>query len=240
MSKHAETDATYTPNLQEFSYAISHDLGAAIRGISQLTGMLEQDVSEKINDKERYWMQLIKSSADNAQSMIDAMTVYTRLESSYEKARELNLEHLVETILAKCISGCTTEMPLVIPKVSLNLQMIKVSAIKSHWVLLLSELINNALQSYQENVALEIKLSLQVLANQNRAKLVVEDNGAGVCESKLSGLTKPFSSSRKKEGSQHLGMGLSYCARIAQLNQASLHFGESGLGGFKVEYEFSI
>lgn len=239
MSEQAKPDEMYTPKLQEFSYAISHDLGAAIRGISQLTGLLEHDISEKVSDKERYWMQLIKSSADKAQSMIDAMTLYTRLESSREASAELELNLLIETMLSKCLDENAELLNSNSPAVSLNLHEIKLQAMPSHWKLLLSSLINNALQFQQPNTAVEVSISLQMIASE-KAMLVIEDNGIGVCADKLSGLTKPFSTTRNHQGSSSLGMGLSYCARIAQLNQARLYFGESELGGFKVEYEFSI
>lgn len=239
MSEQAKPDEMYTPKLQEFSYAISHDLGAAIRGISQLTGLLEQDISEKVSDKERYWMQLIKGSADKAQSMIDAMTLYTRLESSREASVELELNLLIETMLSKCLDENAGLLNGNSPDVNLNLQAVKLHATPNHWKLLLTSLINNALQFQQPDTAGEISISLQVITSQ-KAVLVIEDNGIGVSESKLSGLTKPFSTTRNYQDSPNLGMGLSYCARIAQLNQARLYFGESELGGFKVEYEFSI
>ncbi|KJZ15178.1 hypothetical protein TW85_06160 [Marinomonas sp. S3726] len=239
MSEQAKTDEMYTPKLQEFSYAISHDLGAAIRGISQLTGLLEQDISEKVSDKERYWMQLIKGSADKAQAMIDAMTLYTRLESTREASVEINLHLLIETMLAKCLDENAELLNTNSPDVSLNLQEVNLLAITSHWKLLLTSLINNALQFQQSDQTGKVVISLNRLTEQ-RAKLVIEDNGIGVSESKLAGLTKPFSTTRNHQDSPNLGMGLSYCARIAQLNQAGLYFGESELGGFKVEYEFSI
>lgn len=239
MSEQAKTDETYTPKLQEFSYAISHDLGAAIRGISQLTGLLEQDINEKLNDKERYWMQLIKGSADKAQAMIDAMTLYTRLESSREASVEINLNLLIETMLAKCLDENAEILNANSPDISLDLQTINLLAITSHWKLLLSSLINNALQFQRPEKVGKVLISLKRLTEQ-RAILIIEDSGIGVCESKLADLTKPFNTTRNQQDSPNLGMGLSYCARIAQLNQARLFFGESELGGFKVEYEFSI
>lgn len=254
MSDNAKTDTSYNPKLQEFSYAVSHDLGAAIRGISQLTGLLEHDISEKINDKERYWMQLIKASADKAQSMIEAITLYTRLETRKEEDSRFDLVHLIETIFERCLienvkknqrsdesqKSDVTRSPLLTPNHEFALQPVSMCSNKKHWALLLSSLINNAIQFQRADVKPDIRINLHVLSDNKSAKLIIEDNGVGVCESKLAGLSKPFSTSRTQDEPQYLGMGLSYCARIAELNQAKLHFGESRLGGFKVEYEFSI
>lgn len=252
MSDNAKTDTSYNPKLQEFSYAVSHDLGAAIRGISQLTGLLEQDISEKINDKERYWMHLIKASADKAQSMIEAITLYTRLDSQREEDSRFDLNHLIETVFDRCLvdnvknnqnesqKSELTNVSLRTPTVEFNLQPLSMCSNKKHWTLLLSSLINNAIQFQRADVEPDIRIALQISSDNTSAKLIVEDNGVGVCESKIAGLSKPFSTSRTQGEPQYLGMGLSYCARIAELNQARLYFGESRFGGFKVEYEFSI
>jgi len=244
MSEHANTDDKQNHKLQEFSYAISHDLGAAIRGVSQLTNLLEQDINGKINEKERYWMQLIKASADKAQAMIEAMTVYTRLVSSNKQDSAFSLDTLIESKLTKCLAENKTNTALVTPNIDLNLEPLEIEANRKHWILFLTALIDNAIQFQHPDLSAanhpEVVIHLERLTRQKCAKLTIEDNGVGVCESRFPGLSKPFSSSRDQDTPQHLGMGLSYCARIAELNQADLRFGQSRLGGFKVEYEFSI
>lgn len=248
MSEQAKTDLDENQKLQEFSYAVSHDLGAAIRGISQLTGLLEHDISEKINDKERYWMQLIKASADKAQSMIEAMTLYTRLATTSESDSVLALDNLIDNALTHCFHEAhkksladNLEQPLFIePEVDFELASIEIMAKKSHWTLLLCSLINNALEFQKVDLSPKISIRLSLLDDNKRANLTIEDNGLGVKDEKISDICKPFSSSRDRDELHHLGMGLSYCARIADLNQASLRFGKSRLGGFKVEYEFLV
>ena len=244
MSEHANTDDKQNHKLQEFSYAISHDLGAAIRGVSQLTSLLEQDINDKINDKERYWMQLIKASADKAQAMIEAMTLYTRLASSNQQDSSFSLDALIESKLAKCLAENKTNTALVTPNIGLNLEHLEIEANRKHWILFLCSLINNAIQFQHTDLSAgkhpEIVISLERLTPLKCAKLTIEDNGVGVSDARFSGLSKPFSSTQNQDMPQHLGMGLSYCARIAELNQADLRFGQSRLGGFKVEYEFSI
>jgi signal transduction histidine kinase len=225
--------------LKELSYAVSHDLGGAIRGVDQLTSLLEKDISHKLNEKERYWMQLIRSSAERAQGMIDGLTLYTRLSTQKTPARVLDVTDLVRTTVNSCLqkhresSQNTNE-----PELQISLVELEVLGVAEHWLMLIQELINNALDFMPCDSHYQISVALTV--NDNEAILVVEDSGEGVEQEQFSHITKPFSSSSDQGDLQHFGMGLSYCARIAQLNGATLQFSRSLLGGLKVSYQFPL
>lgn len=225
--------------LQEFSRAISHDLGSAIRGVDQLTALLEQDISHKLDDKERYWMQLIRESAERAQGMIEALTVYTRLSSRASKPCTINLTDLITTsVEASVVKYSESDPQANKPKITLELEELTLMGVAEHWVLLIRELIANALEFRPENDTHEIDIKL--VRDGGQGCFVIEDNGIGVQSEKIAQMTTPFVSSREREDMQHFGMGLSYCARIAQLNGASLQFANSQSGGLRVSYLFAL
>ncbi len=225
--------------LKELSYAVSHDLGSAIRGVDQLTSLLEKDISHKLDEKERYWMQLIRSSAERAQGMIDGLTLYTRLSTQKSPATVLDLTDLVRNTVNGCLQKYRESAEnKTEPELQISLAELEVLGVAEHWLMLIKELVNNALDFMPCDAHYQISVALT--ANDDEACLVVEDNGQGVEQERFSHIIKPFSSSRDQGDLQHFGMGLSYCARIAQLNGATLQFSRSALGGLKVSYQFPL
>ncbi|MEH6445238.1 MAG: HAMP domain-containing sensor histidine kinase [Oceanospirillaceae bacterium] len=229
--------------LQEFSRAVSHDLGSAIRGVDQLTAMLEQDLSARLSDKERYWMSLIRSSAERAQGMIDALTVYTRLSTQPPKPCTLNLAELVRNTVESCLIQHQASLDDIFkPNIQMDLQQIQVVSIVEHWSLMIRELIKNALEFQPDTDSQSHKIHIQLYTNDDTGEgvLIIEDNGVGVTKEKIEQIATPFVTTRSPQDLDHFGMGLSYCARIAQINDALLQFTHSDLGGLKVKYQFSL
>ncbi len=225
--------------LQELSYAVSHDLGSAIRGVDQLTNLLEQDISHKLNEKERYWMQLIRNSAERAQGMIDGLTLYTRLSTQTPPKRLIDLTDLVRNTVNGCMQKFRDNPQNDRePELQISLVDLELIGVPEHWLMLVKELVNNALDFMPSDVHYKICIALTV--DEDVVSLVVEDSGKGVAQDRLPHIIKPFSSSREQDDLQHFGMGLSYCARIAQLNGAILQFSRSSLGGLKVSYQVPL
>jgi len=68
----------------------------------------------------------------------------------------------------------------------------------------------------------------------------VEDNGIGVTENLWPVLTTPFKRMQSDTDYPGIGMGLTYCDRIAELNGTDLTFGLSALGGLAVTSRISL
>lgn len=225
--------------LQQFSFAISHDLGSAIRGMNQLSAMLEQDIHSKLNEKEQYWMTLIQHSSNKAQRMIDALSVYTRLATLEESQVSFNLEPFINEIVADCLEDFKIDSSQL--KVNIDLQVSTVNGYPSHWRLLLTELIKNALQFQPWEDELHVaEVAIHLMSTETGAALQVVDNGIGFTDWDKDKITGLFTSHRSENNEQHLGMGLSYCARIAQINCAKLSFISLQPQGFMAEYQFSL
>lgn len=217
--------------LQEFTRIVSHDLGGALRGVNQLTAMLEHDISDRLTEKERYWMGLIKLSAERSQALITALTDYNRLAYA-DRQQSVNLADLIQS----CIAGSVSSEDDV--TISVAVEDIQVTGAVSHWQILIQALLDNALRFCNRTDQGEIKVQLSV--KDSCGYLVIEDNGPGIKLQDRANLLGLFKTTAEQTELEHLGVGLSYCARIAMLNAATLQLEDADLGGLKVIYRFSI
>ena len=81
-----------------------------------------------------------------------------------------------------------------------------------------------------------LNILVMVVMREEGADIIVQDNGIGIPEEALSRLTESFyrvdkSRSRKRGGS---GLGLSLCAKIAQLHSGEINFKSREGKGTKV------
>ncbi|MGB1237707.1 MAG: ATP-binding protein [Pseudomonadales bacterium] len=225
------TDAKEAQQLQEFTRIISHDVGGALRGVSQLTAMLERDISDRLSEKERYWMGLIKLSAERSQGMVEAVTQYNRLAEALQSPQLLDLRPLIEAQLVHLAQKSGTELTL-----HSSLAQVQLEGAAEHWRILVQSLLSNAVRFCQRDSG-EVRVSLQV--DGPYVYFAVEDNGTGLAENRREHYLQLFKTSAEQTDLMHLGAGLSYCARIAELNGAVLQLTDSELGGLKVIYRFS-
>ncbi len=87
---------------------------------------------------------------------------------------------------------------------------------------LLLNLINNAAQSIVHNGQINVAIKREFDAQQQEELLIqVQDNGSGIAEEDLDKVTKPFWTSREKEGGT--GLGLAMVQRIVRIHNGTLH-----------------
>jgi len=220
---------------QEFSYAISHDLGSAIRGVGQLTLLLENSIKEKLSEKERYWMELIRKSADKGQAMIDALAIYTRLVNDSNTKQTFHINQLIHQVTERCLKKEKNSESIII---KFDIEPIIVEENNEHLSLLLTSLVNNAMEYYPTNVEEKLVIRINFKQCKQWNTLSVEDNGIGLTEAQRSSMILPFKSVEPHRESMHLGMGLTYCQRISELSQGELLLLEAEPNGLKVLYRW--
>jgi two-component system sensor histidine kinase QseC len=90
--------------------------------------------------------------------------------------------------------------------------------------MLITNLINNALEHSQSATHIELSVS--------HHQIIVKDNGAGLSPDKQHALNHVIEAPVKRLDSQGdgLGIGLTICQRIARLHSARLHFDDAKPG----------
>ena len=85
--------------LETFSYSVSHDLKAPLRGIDGYSRLLLTDYANKLDDDGRGFLTNIRTATAQMQQLIDDLLAYSKLEQRSVQTARIDMPMLVETIL---------------------------------------------------------------------------------------------------------------------------------------------
>jgi PAS domain S-box-containing protein len=159
--------------LESFTYTVSHDLKAPLRGISGYSDLLLHDHAEQLDDEGKsYLKKLILSSSQLAQLIEDLLT-FSRLERRPVTREELRIKEIVDLVLEQ------KEQEIKNCRVNIHLE-IEDETIKSSHELLTQIIMNyldNALKFTSQCEMPEIWIQYK---NEGKTSMLsIRDNGIG-------------------------------------------------------------
>jgi PAS domain S-box-containing protein len=89
-----------TKDLESFSYSISHDLRAPLRGISGFAAALYEDYAERLDDRGRSYLERVQAGAQRMGELIDDLLNLSRLSSGEKYSHRVDLSELAEEVIA--------------------------------------------------------------------------------------------------------------------------------------------
>ena len=89
--------------LEAFSYSVSHDLRAPLRGIDGFSQALLEDYSEGLDETARHYLGRVRAGAQRMGELIDDLLLLSRLSRSEMKRQEVNLSAIVEEVAQRLV-----------------------------------------------------------------------------------------------------------------------------------------
>lgn len=89
-----------TRELESFTYSVSHDLKAPLRGIDGFARALVEDYGDRLDPTARHYLDMICSGVAHMGQLIDALLAYSRLERRELAAGPVELAAVIEQLLA--------------------------------------------------------------------------------------------------------------------------------------------
>ncbi|MDE1461909.1 sensor histidine kinase [Spartinivicinus poritis] len=220
--------------LDDLAYGISHDIGGCLRGIISFSEMLHKRLAYKLDDKENYWFQLLQDNNNKAQLMINSLLIYSRLHQSKSQTN-INLSRLIQQIFKEVKQKYQGDIYKNM-EISMPTHFPVFTGIEEHWRLYYTYIIDNAFLYQPKNSPghtpkIWVHCSEQP---ESKFKITVEDNGIGVSDQQLGKLIRPFMREQSEKDYPGIGMGLTLCARIVQLNKGVIELDHSSTGGLAV------
>ncbi len=133
---------TANKELESFSYSVSHDLKAPLRGIDGYSQILLEDYGDRLEGEGKQFLQNIRRGVSQMHELIEDMLAYSRMERRAVEARNIDLRALTEAVVALCgESGAARST-----EVQVKLEPMTICADRDGVSLVLRNLIENALK----------------------------------------------------------------------------------------------
>ena len=159
--------------LEAFTYSVSHDLKAPLRGIDGYARLLEEDCADTLSDECRQFLENVRHGAAQMNALIEDLLAYSRMERSPLRHEPLDLGRLIDGVLDEFHHEIAAG-PVTIER---ELEPMTVQADRDGLALVLRNLLANALKFSRRAEAPVIRIGAR--ADAGHALLWVQDNGIG-------------------------------------------------------------
>jgi PAS domain S-box-containing protein len=186
--------------LETFTYTVSHDLKAPLRGIDGYSRLLLEDYLDKLDEDGKYFLQNIRNSTMHMDNLINDLLNYSRLERRSIAIKSFNLEELIDRIINEYLHSRK--------ETNLNIDL-KVKEIETDYESLLQilrNLIDNAYKFARDGVEHSVTISSHM--ENGYCIIKVKDNGIGFDNKYKENIFKIFNRLHSQEKYPGTGIGL--------------------------------
>jgi PAS domain S-box-containing protein len=193
--------------LEAFTYSVSHDLRAPLRGIIGFTAILEEDYAANLDEEAKRITGIIKSNTIKMGHLIDDLLAFSRTGKQELVKTDINSRALVQGVIADLqeqnpTEGITWHVRDLLPvKADIN-------TIRQVWI----NLISNAIK-YSGSVKNPV-IEIGSLFDNGEIVFYVKDNGVGFDEQYKHKLFKVFQRLHNPEEFEGTGVGLALVEKI--------------------------
>jgi PAS domain S-box-containing protein len=159
--------------LETFTYSVSHDLRAPLRGIDGYSNLLLEDYAAVLDNNGKKYLGNVRKAAQQMGTLIDDLLAYTRMERRELELASLDPREIIEALLAEFDGDIRARNA----KVAVNVDCGAVRADRDALAMALRNLIGNALKFSQEAVQSTVEIGSGERPGYHQ--IWVRDNGIG-------------------------------------------------------------
>ncbi|MFA9390038.1 MAG: PAS domain S-box protein [Prolixibacteraceae bacterium] len=208
--------------LEAFSYSVSHDLRAPLRGVHGFTQILMEDYADKMDDEFKRICTIIWENSHKMGQLIDDLLAFSRLGRVDIQKSPIDMKKMVTSMFFEI----TNEKS----RMNIHLIMDELAAangdpamLKQVWVNLLS----NAIKfSSKQN---EIMITISSIKEKEKTVYCIDDNGVGFDMKYVNNLFKVFQRLHSVKDFEGTGVGLAIVHRIIVRHGGAV-WAESAIG----------
>lgn len=197
--------------LEAFSYTVSHDLKAPLRGIDGYSQLLQEDHAERLDDTGRAYLERIRRGVAQMGLLISDLLAYSRMERRSVEQQTVELLPLVERVLEEYAAdierlGARIDLSALQPTV--------LTTDREGLAVILRNLIGNALKFHRPGVYPELVMGNRLENGQHH--LWVKDNGVGFDMKYSDKIFGIFQRLQRSDAYPGTGVGLALVSKAAQ------------------------
>lgn len=195
--------------LESFTYSVSHDLRAPVRGISGLSHILVQDFAEILPEEARSYLTRIEASARQMGNLIDDLLAFSRLGRQSIHHSVVDTDSLVRDVAERLVDESSNKHILLeigdLPRVYGDPGLLRQVFIN---------LISNAIKFSRKREQPHIEINWHQQGNE--CIFYIRDNGAGFDMAYAGNLFGVFKRLHHVDEFEGTGVGLAIVQRILQ------------------------
>jgi len=191
--------------LDQFAYVASHDLKAPLRAIANLSGWIEEDLSEVLTDETRRQMDLLRGRVHRMEALINGLLQFSRV------GRLTTDKSLVSvgSMLAEIIDSLA-------PPPSFTIEITPMPTITTEKLPLeqvFANLISNAIKHHPRQ---DGKIQISVQERESYYEFSVADDGKGIAPEYHDKVFAIFQTLEARDKSENTGIGLAIVKKIVE------------------------
>ncbi|MGZ5628431.1 MAG: PAS domain-containing sensor histidine kinase [Methylobacter sp.] len=227
ITQRKQTEAELTRSnaeLEQFAYAVSHDMRQPLRMVASYLSLIENALSGQLDEETQQFLDFAVSGAKRMDAMILSLLDYSRVGRKFEAKTLLSSRDALDEALAfldpelKACGGAievTGDWP-------------ELSASGDELTRLLQNLIGNALKYHEDHQPPKVHVHGTVSAGSLRVE--VRDHGIGIEPSQMNRLFKVFSRLQARSRFEGTGVGLALCRKIVEHHGGTIGAESAGEG----------
>lgn len=201
--------------VEAFSYSVSHDLRAPLRGISGFSQALLEDYSDTVDDEGKYYLQRVRAASIRMGELIDALLGLSRITRSEIHRENTDLSEITKEFI-KELQETEPERQveiIITPELVANCDPRLLRAV-------LENLISNAWKfTGKKPIA---KIEFGAIERDGETAYFVRDNGAGFDKAYADKLFGAFQRLHSTDDFKGIGIGLATVKRIIHRHGGSV------------------
>jgi PAS domain S-box-containing protein len=196
--------------LETFTYSVSHDLKAPLRGIDGYSRLLQDDYMDRMDDEGRTFISMIRNGVARMNQLIDDLLSYSRLER-----RSLTIDQVyLPAFLASIVAERSSEIQSRGLQLVQNIPPIYLMTESEGLSQALRNLLDNSLKFTRETAKPVIEIGAQ--DGERSCILWVKDNGIGFDMQYHDRIFEIFQHLQRAEDYPGTGIGLALVRKVMQ------------------------
>ena len=191
--------------LEQFSHIVSHDLKAPLRGISNLSEWIEEDLTDKLTEDAQKYLHLQRERIAKMENLIDGLLQYARVGRQNATIETVDVRQLLAEVIDSInppsnFAIAIDKMPII------NTQRLFLEQV-------FSNLISNAIKHHPR---LDGKIAISVREQPHFYEFTIADDGAGIAPMAQAKIFDIFHTLKKGDGKSNTGVGLAIVKKIVE------------------------
>lgn len=211
-------------DLEQFAYAISHDMRQPLRMVTSYLTLIESALAEQLNEEQQQFLNFAIDGAKRMDSMILSLLDYSRVGHKTIAITEISSRVALDEALA----FLSPELQASGGSIEILGEWSTVMASRDELTRLLQNLIGNALKYHEENSPPFVEVC--ALTTAKAFKVSVRDHGIGIDNQCFDRLFKVFSRLQARSRFEGTGVGLALCRKIVEHHHGHIGVESAGEG----------